>query len=68
MIIRPKWIGSTPSSIAIGRKIGVKMRIAGVGSMKAPTISRISIISSRITVFESARPSSAEEIDCGIIA
>ena len=33
----PKWIGSTPSSIAIGSRIGARMRIADEVSITQPT-------------------------------
>ena len=39
-----------PSDCAIGRKIGVKMRMAGVMSMKKPTMSNIRLMVSRMTI------------------
>jgi hypothetical protein len=36
----PKWMGSTPSLSRRGRKIGVKIMIAGPISTKHPTIRR----------------------------
>ena len=39
-----------PRLCAIGRKIGVKIKIAGVISINIPTIIRITFISSKITI------------------
>jgi len=64
----PKWIGSTPNSRTIGRKIGTKIRMAGVGSMNVPTTSRMIIIRMRMTVPLSVRPSTASEMRSGIRA
>ena len=47
--ITPNWILLIPRLSAIGRKIGVKIRIAGVISINIPITSRITFISSRIT-------------------
>ena len=47
--ITPNWILLIPRLSAIGRKIGVKIRIAGVISINTPITSRITFISSRIT-------------------
>ncbi|MNC73378.1 hypothetical protein D3C75_1245630 [compost metagenome] len=38
-----------PSSVTMGRKIGVKISTAGVMSMKTPTMSRITLMMSRMT-------------------
>ena len=40
-IMIPKWIGSIPSWIAIGKKIGVKINKIAVGSIKSPAIIRM---------------------------
>ena len=66
--IAPKWTGSTPNSVTIGRKIGTKMRMAGVGSMKVPTASRTTIMMMRTTTLESVKPSTASEMMSGIRA
>src|SRR5699024_8319758 len=58
----PKWIGSIPASIAIGRKIGVKISTAGVASMNVPTISSTMAIISRMTAGLSEMPSIASEM------
>ena len=50
----------------MGRKIGVKIRIAGVGSMKVPTNSRIRLMSSRVTTLLLVSVSMALEIMAGI--
>jgi hypothetical protein len=47
-IIIPKWIGERPKFVAIGKKIGVKMRIAGDMSIKVPTINRTILIISNM--------------------
>lgn len=49
-MIKPKWIGSTPSDAATGIKIGAKIRIAGVVSIKQPTINNKRLISRRIII------------------
>ena len=47
--ITPNWISLIPRLCAIGRKIGVKIRIAGVISMNMPTTFRITFIWKKIT-------------------
>ena len=47
--ITPNWILDIPRLSAIGRKIGVKIKIAGVISINIPTIRRITFISRKIT-------------------
>ena len=47
-MITPNWIGSIPMASTIGRRIGVRIRIAGVVSMTIPTISRNMLMISRI--------------------
>ena len=47
--ITPNWILDIPRLSAMGRKIGVKIRIAGVMSINIPTISKITFISRKIT-------------------
>ena len=46
--IIPKWVGSIPKEVTMGRKIGVKMSTAGVASINIPTTSRITFIIKRI--------------------
>ena len=49
IIIIPKWIGSSPScEVTIGRKIGVKIKTAGVMSINTPTNNSIIFITKRI--------------------
>ena len=47
--ISPKCTGLIPTLVAIGRKIGVKIRQAGVISMKVPMISSRMLTMNRIT-------------------
>src|SRR6266540_3235688 len=42
----PKWIGSMPAALMMGRRIGVSSRIAEAVSMKQPTISRNALMTS----------------------
>ncbi|MNG22306.1 hypothetical protein D3C84_1067760 [compost metagenome] len=51
----PNWTGSTPNALATGRKIGVQMMISGAMSMKVPSTSRMTLISSRIRIGLSVR-------------
>ena len=44
----PNWISLIPRLCAIGRKIGVKIRIAGVMSMNIPTTMRMMFISRKM--------------------
>lgn len=64
-IMMPKCTGSMPYETAMGRKIGVKMRIAGVGSSGMPMTSSSSIMMSSTTTFESVHPNSASDMSCG---
>ena len=66
IIMIPKCIGSIPSSITIGKKIGVKIRTAGVMSMNTPTNSRIRLIMISITNLLSLIPSNTSVTVCGI--
>jgi len=45
----PKWIGLTPRCITTGKKIGVKIRTAGVMSINVPTISNTRLIINRMS-------------------
>jgi hypothetical protein len=47
-MIIPKCIGSTPIAETMGRNIGVKIKTAGVISIKTPTNRRIILIIRRI--------------------
>ena len=55
-------MGSMPKVFTIGRNKGVKIRIAGVTSIKVPAISRITFIIRRMMIGLLVRPSSAAEI------
>ena len=67
-IIRPKWTGCIPKAWTIGRKMGVKISTAGVGSMKVPTMSSTIFIIMSSTMGLELMPSMAEEIIWGILA
>ena len=45
--ITPNWIEDIPRLSAIGKKIGVKIRIAGVMSINIPTINKMIFIKRR---------------------
>ena len=45
----PKWTGSMPKLMQIGRKIGVKIRIAGVMSKNMPTTSKMKFTMKKMT-------------------
>ena len=49
-MMTPNWIGFTPMFVAIGNRIGVRIRIAGVVSMTIPTMSRNAFIMNRIII------------------
>ena len=38
-MMMPRWIGSMPSCIAIGNRIGARIKMIAEGSMKLPAIS-----------------------------
>ena len=57
-----------PSLVAIGRKIGVKIRMAGVISINIPTTRRMIFMSKKITYLLEVSPMSPEEIAWGIPA
>ena len=48
MSITPNWISVMPKLVAMGRKIGVKIRMAGVISMNMPITSRMMFISRKM--------------------
>ena len=54
-ITMPKWIGSTPNCTAIGNKIGASTIIAGVVSIKHPTISSNTLINNKIKILLSVK-------------
>ena len=51
-IITPKWIGSIPKPVAIGKKIGARIKIAGVVSIIIPTKSKNRLIINKSANFE----------------
>src|SRR5690625_5211165 len=48
-IMMPKCNGDMPSSVTTGKKMGVKIKTAGVISIKIPTSSKITLIVSRMS-------------------
>ena len=48
IMMMPKCTGEIPSSVAIGKKMGVKINSAGVKSINMPTMSRIMFISNKM--------------------
>ena len=64
-IMTPKWMGSMPTLVTTGRKIGVKIIRAGAMSMKVPTKRRIRLMMSRITIRLSDRFRIRELMACG---
>ena len=64
--ITPNWISVIPRLWAIGRKIGVKIRIAGVMSINIPTTSRMIFIKKKITNLLEDTDKSASLITAGI--
>ena len=66
MRIIPKWVGSIPKEVTMGRKIGVKISTAGVASINIPTANRITLIINRIMILLSLTDNRASLISCGI--
>ena len=58
-MMMPKWIGSTPSSIATGRSTGARMRMALEVSMNIPTTSNSRFTTIRNITGERSDASSA---------
>ena len=65
-MIIPNCTGCMPKVIATGRKIGVKIRTAGVISIKVPTISKIIFIIRKMTMGLLTLSNSVEVNICGI--
>ena len=59
MSINPKWTGCMPSFTTTGRKMGVKIRTAGVMSMKVPTIRSSILMMRKMTILLSDSDRSA---------
>ena len=55
-----------PKVLTIGRNKGVKIKIAGVTSMKVPATNRMTFMIKRIIYWLSVIPRSSAEIACGI--
>ena len=67
-MMMPKCRGEIPRLCAMGKKIGVKIRTAGVISIKIPTSSKIKLISSKIKIGLSVSDSNELLNDCGIVS
>ncbi len=64
-IIIPKWIGSYPSSVTIGKNIGVSIKIAANVSINIPTINKSNIIINIIIIGFSLIEIKADDTVCG---
>ena len=62
----PKCTGSIPSEVQIGKKIGVKIKIAGVMSKNIPMTRRMMLISKKITYLLSLKLISASAMALGM--
>ncbi len=65
-MMTPRWIGSIPSSTAIGKRIGARIRMIADGSMKAPATSSTMFTTSRN--IHGSRPAASTHavMACGI--
>ena len=54
--IIPKCTGFNPSFVAIGKNIGVNIKIVGVKSINVPVISKITFINNKIIILLSDNP------------
>ena len=68
IIVIPKCTGCIPKEVTTGKKIGVKIKIAGVMSIKVPTPSNIRLIVKRIRIGFSDSPSKSVLTVWGIFA
>ena len=66
IIMIPKWITLMPNASHTGKKIGVKIKHAGVISRNVPTINRMMLIRSRMMYLLSVKDSIADDTICGI--
>ena len=64
----PKWTGSIPNCVTTGKKMGVKMRIAGVMSIKVPTTRSVRLISKKIKNGLLTVSSRKPVMSCGILS
>src|SRR5690606_24769534 len=67
-ITMPNCMGSIPSSVTIGRKMGVNMSTAGVMSIKMPTNNNNKLIINKITIGLSLKPNNTSLIPCGMFS
>ena len=67
IIMIPKWIVVIPSAVHTGRKIGVKIRQAGVISINVPTTSKIMLIRKKMTYLLLLIDNNAEDTNVGIL-
>ena len=64
----PKWVGSIPKSVTMGRKIGVKISTAGVASIKTPTANKMTLIIKRMMILLSLTDNKALLMSWGIFS
>ena len=62
----PKCTGSIPNCVTTGKNMGVKMRMAGVMSMKVPTINSVRLMSRKIRNGLLTVSNKKPVINCGI--
>lgn len=67
-IIIPKWMGSIPIAVTIGKKMGVKIKIAGVISINIPTTSKIILMIKSMMIGLLLMLRSVEDIVWGIFS
>src|SRR5690554_189253 len=65
-ITTPRWIGSMPSSTAIGNRMGAKIRIMAEGSIKAPAINNTMLTTNRKVQGDKPASITQDVICCGI--
>ena len=61
-MIIPKWMGSIPNFSTTGKNMGVKIKTAGVMSIKIPTNNNNKLMINNITISLSLIPNKAELI------
>jgi len=61
-------MGSIPSLVTMGKKMGVKISTAGVMSIKIPTNNNKTLMINKMTILLSLIPNRAELISCGMFS
>ncbi|MNP61447.1 hypothetical protein D3C76_1566340 [compost metagenome] len=64
-MMMPRWIGSMPSFMAMGNRIGARIRMIAEGSMNAPAISKTMFTTSRKVTGVSPASITQAVICCG---